>query len=337
MIIVPSDVGYRFTKTLGPKSKVVIPSVLGKVSKPFSELHIPIGNSDKPLCVSVNESPDIYLLGEAAINFTQYSRFSLDRDKFIKDLTPIFALSAIGKLTSGSVKVATGLPISHYEDFKDIIKDELRGIQKLTYHSFYDNEQIEKVTISIQDVEVIMQGFAGIINYVLDDNGQIQRKKEAEQVIGNFDIGFRTVDFCMTNRLVLLPYASESEMFALQDAYRIIADKLKRECQEKLSVHEVDYHIRNNKPVPLKDGTDLRLNDEFKSVITMLGENIVEHANNLWEKERPNTVLVSGGGGKVLFPIIKKHFPRATLMQDSFWANAKGYMKWGVRKWGKQK
>ncbi len=219
--------------------------------------------------------------------------------------------------------LVTGLPVDEYKQYKDSLQEQL-----LKEHSIelIDGNSSIKKNIKLNKCKVVPQPFGTIFNEMLTDDGGVKTEKYLDSIIGVIDIGFRTTDFVITNKLEFIDKLSFTSSVALNTAYKYIAHKMKDELNVNKSIYQLDDIMRTG-TIGIKgekyDITDIR-DRAFDLAAQQIISEIHSFWPHLWEF---STILIAGGGGMALFDYIKEEIDNCFLVDDAQFSNVDGYLK----------
>ena len=222
------DIGFGFTKATNGRDTIIFKSLSGDAndiqywadfgdSKPVDHIHVTIDGKS-------------YFIGELAEQQASAPKYTLDQERLIVDYVRILALTAAGLLIkNGTVNVpvnlVSGLPIGYFKRHHERFPGILSGHHSVTYH--YPNGQTISRAIYINKVRMLPQPLGSILNLLMDDQGRISQRELASQKIGVVDIGFRTTDFCIMDRLRHIDRGSRTIDSGISKAFGLIARWLK--------------------------------------------------------------------------------------------------------------
>lgn len=247
--------------------------------------------------------------------------YQTEYDKTAKESILPFLFASIAKSTTDIAnEVVLGLPAAHYkkngEKLKNIVLDN--RMTKLIVNGIERN-------LIISDMLVAPEGVGA---YYSMNNEQKNLVKDQDLII--IDIGGRTTD------IIFFPLSGRKR--AIENSRTIPTGMLNIYSDfinEIESIYALGKTIEDAETIMKKglyiDGEKIDLNFT-KDVMKKHFDKIIKELNINYPV-RTAPLLVTGGGGEVLFNSIKKRFPTAILMDNSLFANAIGFKEMGARKW----
>lgn len=318
------DLGYGYLKATDGSKDLVFPAVvgLGQDLTYYSELTLYVAEEDN-LVVEIDGAR--YFVGNLAIRQSEMASRSLVENRPGDLNARILFLTAMGLLNGGDKQrfnVVTGLPPSYYLSYKDDLAKVLSGTHQFTF--IKGGDKIQK-QITVDNVRVIPQPFGTVFHLFLDRNGSITGRDLAHSRMGIIDIGFRTSDFVVADKLEYIDRLSFSSTTALSTAYTLIGENLRKTFKVSRENYELDPVVNEGKirvAGQVHDITDLR-DEAYRKVAAK----VITEINSVWNKHDLDVIYVTGGGGQALFPYLKKEYPTAELVEGPQSANSKGYWK----------
>jgi plasmid segregation protein ParM len=199
-------------------------------------------------------------------------------------------------------KVVVGLPLSQYKQDRDELKNILLQ-QRI--HTVEVNGAVKKYFV--EDVDVYPEG-------VSTENGV------------HVDIGGRTTDACMVENMnvldpISLPYGT-------LNLYMGYINSINSKYGLDLKIDSAEGIIKNGLRI---DGNEVDTSfamGTFKEFVESL-INQLQIAYSLKAKD----IIITGGGGQLLFRPLKNRVPQAQLSDDPILGNAKNFKRRGEQLW----
>jgi plasmid segregation protein ParM len=267
--------------------------------------------------------------------------FTLDQERLLADYVKVLALTAVGMLLPNEaslnvpVNVVSGLPIGYFKENHKRFNDLLVGHHTVTYHS-PDGRQTNKEII-VNDVRMLPQPMGSILNLVMDERGKIAKNDLAKQKIGVVDIGFRTTDFAIMDRLRYLNRGSKTIDTGISQGFSVIANKLREKSSVNVELYRL-YRAAETGTITMRGhGFSFpKIRDQiYSQLATSIADEIDRQWANDWDIE---AIFLSGGGSRELAgylePLITGNVIPVDPGQDSRLNNVKGYLKYGRHIWG---
>jgi plasmid segregation protein ParM len=327
------DLGFLYTKAVINGRRVIIKSVVGdSVSQRFGEFDL--GLNDKEDNIKVTLGEDKYFVSDLAIRQSDVVHHSLVSDRFDNATTAVIinSILGLGQAVGNDEFIVSGLPVSHFANHKnDISKLFLGNNSKIHNYDIENNGKSIKGFVKFTNGKFIPQPFGVLLDNILDDKGQIKDRVMAGKTIAVIDIGFGTTDIYVTNALSPVERLTFTLPIAMNNAYRLISNKIEEQFNVGLQLHAIENIARTKefKSKGMIYPVDKLVDWAFKNI----AEQIVTEVINKWGNSiyEVDDIILAGGGGIPLSNWILDKFSNITLTKDSQWAVVNGYHKWGVR------
>jgi plasmid segregation protein ParM len=335
MEIVGIDVGFGFTKAYNGKNQVIIKSIIGDAAD--IQFHSPIGDNSAASNLHITLNDKSYFLGDYAELQSNIRDYTLDQDRLISDFVKILAIAAAGICCDAreSLHVVSGLPVGFLRRDTKKFKDVLLGDHEITFHNRGEKD-ITK-TISIAKVHIIPQPIGSVFNLIFNDTGKIVNKELAMQKLGVMDIGFKTTDFSIFDRLQYIERGSSTLDVGISKCFTVIANKLKQESNINLELYRM-FKFIDSGSIKIK-GKEYNITNLKKRVYKHFSSAITSDLTRLWADDWDlDSILLSGGGSlelaEYLLPNIEGEIIPISKSIDARLNNVYGYLKFGRYKWG---
>jgi plasmid segregation protein ParM len=335
--IIGIDIGFGFTKATNGKESLVFKSVLGEATElQFREQIIADAADEEHLQVEVDGKS--YFVGELAERQSNVRFFTLDQAQFISSFAKSLALSAAARLVGGYIPVnlVTGLPIGHYRQHKDELARILQGEHKVTITGA-DGKRQEK-TVNVNKVRVIPQPFGSLFNIMLNDLGDLGDKRLVREKIGIIDVGFRTSDYTVSDKMRYSERGSRTTDSGIARAFTVIAGKLREKSGVNVELYRL-YDAVDRGSIKIR-GKEYDLKGITEQVFSQLATAVANEVDRLWVDDWDmDTMVITGGGGAVLAkhlqPLLNGHVTPVDPARDARLFNVQGYWKFGKHLWAR--
>jgi plasmid segregation protein ParM len=334
MRILGADIGFGYTKATDGRQFQVFKSLIGDATSiQFTESLLP-NQASPPRHFEIGD--EAVFIGEYAEAQSRGRQFTLDPAQFMGKHAKILALAALSPYAPHGepVRLVTGLPVSFFRKYKDQLTTLLQARHPITVINA--NGEREEKSIYIEKVRVIPQPFGSLFNVMLNDVGKPASPRFLTEKIGVIDIGFRTVDFTISDKTRYSERGSTSTDSGISTAYAAIANLL----QEKSGVQVELYRLYESvtRGVIKIRGQRYDLTGLVKQAFTQLSQRIAAEANRLWAEEWDiDAIVLTGGGGAALAPYLTPLLQGEVLAvpadEDLRLANVRGYWKYGMNLW----
>ncbi|HEY8464803.1 MAG TPA: ParM/StbA family protein [Bacillota bacterium] len=325
------DLGFGFVKATNGEQQYIFPSVVGAgLDLTYrSELTMyidPIQN----LTVTVDGKK--YFVGDLAIRQSEIVSRSLSENHAQEKNTKILLLAALALYVHGDSEefnVVTGLPPSYYLANKDILAQVIKGPHIITIN--VDGMERKK-TIVVNNVKIIPQPMGTLFHKLFDAKGVIADKELSRSKVGIIDVGFRTTDFSVVDKLEYIDKLSYSTATGMANAYGIMAEHLRNQYRIYKENYELEEIIQKGQ---IKVAGKVHSLDQVKKdIFEQVSAKILTEMNSIWDIRDLDAILLSGGGGKMLADYLLPELGIATLMEEAQMANVNGYLKLGHKLFG---
>lgn len=318
------DLGFGFVKATDGEKDFIFPSVVGAGQDLTyrSELTTyvdPIEN----LSVSIDGKK--YFVGDLAIRQSDILSRSLGENHAQEKNTKVLLLTALALFVQGEsdeFNVVTGLPPSYYLANKDILAAMIKGNHTIMIN--VDGVD-QKKTIVVDKVKIIPQPMGTMFHKLFDSKGVLEDKEMARSKVGIIDVGFRTTDFTVVDKLEYIDKLSYSTTTGMSNAYGIIADYLRNNFRVYKENYEMDEIVQ--KAQIKVAGKVHSLEQVKKDAYEQVATKIMTEMNSIWDQRDLDLILLSGGGGQAMAEYILPELETASLVENSQTANVRGYLK----------
>lgn len=330
------DIGFGFVKVLSEnKNQACFPSVITK--RPETSLKSFIGSSEEDYAVTYKElsgdnTERKYYVGDAGIINGGERRWE-DKSKINVDDIKVFVSTAVALVNNNNepVDLCVGLPLSYYIDKKDELKEAIKSLHAEVSVSGIKSSRIVKCN----SVFVFPQGAGAYYAAMYDVNGQLKKENInlVTSSVGIIDIGYRTVDYLVMGKgrknITMMENLSGSlEDDGMNVAFQDIERGLSEQIRRNVGLTEIEKAILWFGSNFSYKGQEITLIPFEEAAYKERADQIASKIKIKWgvEGELLSTVIITGGGGSVLFPYLKSQFEQARLQDNANFANCEGYL-----------
>lgn len=263
-----------------------------------------------------------------------------DNPNIVIPLITTLGLNVPSEQNTGHFKIVCGLPITEYTQDRERYKQMIRGEYELEF--LWSATKSRRMKISIDDVAVLPEGVAVLMNQMLNDTATGFRNPGLRKgQRGVIDIGAFTTD--MPVIVDGKPDSDASE--GISEGIANYLDKIVRYVNESYQVRmtrsqlveliekdQLTLNIRRNQ-VNLKP----YVNEQFK----IFAQKIVSKVDTIWANHfQIEDFFVVGGGAKALKEPLMEEMKKRNIQltfilnEDPQFQNALGYWKFGKQKFG---
>jgi len=335
MEIVGIDVGFGFTKAYNGSNFVIFKSLIGDATE--IQFCSSLGNESSTANLHITLGDKSYYIGSYAELQSKLLEFTLDQEQLIENFVKILAITGAGLCSNSQepLNVVTGLPVEYLRRDSRKLKEMIQGVHEITFHDINDKDKTKRVHIN--KIHVIPQPIGSIFNLILDDNGRIKDKSLTTQKLGVVDIGFKTTDLSIFDRLQYIERGSITMETGISKYYTIIANKLRQESNINLELYRIFKFIESGM-IKIR-GKEYNITNLKNKVYSQAAATIAADLNRLWVNDWDIDSIILSGGGSVelaesLYSNIKGNVIPVQRNIDARMNNVQGYYKFGKHKWG---
>ncbi|MCP4631096.1 MAG: ParM/StbA family protein [bacterium] len=333
------DIGFGFTKATNGKNTLIFKSLLGGAAD--IQFWADFGENAPTDHIHVTIDGESYFIGDLAEQQSSVLNFTLDQERLLSDYVKILSLTAAGMLmrdessTNIPINLISGLPIGYFKENHNRFNEQLAGHHTITFHSSDGTQKIREIYIN--KVRMLPQPMGSIVNLLMNDNGKIGNPDLAKQKIGVVDIGFRTTDLAILDRLRYINRGSKTIDMGIAKGFGVIANKLREKSSVNVELYRL-YRAAETGTITMR-GHGFSFPKIRDQVYSQLATSIADEIDRLWANDWDiESIFLSGGGSRELAgflePLIVGNVIPIDPDQDSRLNNVKGYLKYGRYIWG---
>jgi plasmid segregation protein ParM len=325
------DIGYGYTKLDTGKTTVAFPSIIGNAVELRYRGNLITNGAGRPTTADIRlRTPEgIRFVGQLAaeqsdVTWSPQNRKRTEDDDIITLMLAAFSEAGL----SGKVNLVTGLPVRWYND-KKVLIDRLRGTHTL------HREGGKRETIFIDEVIVLPQPFGTIYDQILTNTARVNksRQKLLNLKIGAIDIGMHTTDYVWCDRMNYIESRSSSVETGMSTVYKLVSRSVEDRLGLALSMHQAEEAVQVG--YVKVAGERRKLAPVIEPTLKMVSQEILSALSDPWgDGKELDIIFGSGGGASYVGPYISRRYAQTTIVEDSQSANARGYRKYGLLKWG---
>ena len=322
-MILSVDIGYGYTKGIAPEGiRFSYPSVVGAAEEINFTTDLVKGGEEWP--IKYNNWRFFY--GQQAVLQSRIQSAIFDRSRVRDHTFKLLFVAALVELSRRApdvrrLNVVTGLPVDFFADRSEVVRS-FEGTYRITAG--------RTIELTVESVFVAPQPFGSLFRELLDENGKITSAEIEHGRVGVIDIGSYTTDFIVSDELRYVQRLSGSALIGWSKVVAQVQQALGDRYMLELMPHEVDRAIQQGEvrvrgqPMPIDSLVEPAVNDVRAAIIA--------RARDLWgSAANLDLILVTGGGGPRLYESLRETYPHARLLENAFWANAEGFMRFAQR------
>ncbi|TXF11183.1 ParM/StbA family protein [Pelomicrobium methylotrophicum] len=217
--------------------------------------------------------------------------------------------------------LVTGLPVSQYLDEarRTAVAGQMQGTHQVT----------PKRAVTVERVKVIPQPIGGLLDYIAQENADIE---DARVLV--VDPGFFSVDWVVVAHQDIHRQSSGTSLNAssvvLEEASRLIAS----DHGSAVNTETLENAIRSGKPTVLVLGQRVEIAPYIGQAAKTVGPVVVESIQKSLRTEgaAPDVVVLVGGGADFFREAVQAAFPRLNVVtpKDPVYSNARGFWLMGA-------
>lgn len=339
MEILGIDIGFGFTKATNGDKSIIFKSVMGE-AKDIQSSDANYGDMEDLEYLHAEIDGKEYFLGDMAVRESSERLFTLDQDQFMSEYVKVLALTAAAKLANSHdpINLVTGLPIGFYGKHKKELIKILLGRHDVNITDAWGT--VDEKVINIEKVSVLFQPWGSLFNHILNDKGQVKDKGPIHGKFGIIDVGFRTSDYSISDKMHYSERGSRSTDSGISRAFNTIATKLRETSGVDVELYRL-YEAVEKGSIKIR-GEEYDISELTKQVFGQLASKVANEIDTLWADDWDiDTIIITGGGGHVLAknlePLIKGSIAPIDPDLDARLYNVQGYYKFGKHTWAKGK
>ncbi|MBW7997841.1 MAG: ParM/StbA family protein [Candidatus Glassbacteria bacterium] len=323
------DVGFGYTKAFDGDRSVIFKSIIGDATD--IQFHSGFSEGSELENLHVELDGKQFYVGDMAEKQSNVREFTLDQNTLLENSAKILALTSLSLFTGPTVRefsLVTGLPIRYFKQYRAKFQQMLEGSHKLR---MYTQGEAEERSIEIRKVRILPQPFGAVFNLMMNNHGRIVDKEVARQKFGVIDIGFRTTDYTITDRLRYIERGSRTTDTGISKAFSLISRKIQEQSGVNIELYRLFEPVKNGS-IRIR-GKEFGLAELRDEVMRQLSTAIINDMERLWVEDWDlEFILLSGGGAADLAPILENIIDGTTRVlntdTDMRLTNVVGYLKY---------
>jgi plasmid segregation protein ParM len=263
-----------------------------------------------------------------------------DNPNIVIPFLTMLALNVDEKRKEEHFNVVCGLPITEFTSDKDRFKEKLIGEYKVKFNTAALKGR--EVKIIIDNIVVLPEGVAVIMNQMLDDTGtKLKNPSLIEGQRGVIDIGAFTTDI----PIIVKGKPDSNASDGIEEGIANYLDSIVRLINERHNVRMTRSQLvekieANQLSFPIK-GVSTDISGYLKQQFQIFANKIVSKVDNIWANHYEiQEFFVVGGGAKALEEPLKAEMNKRKIQltfitnEDPQMQNALGYWKYAKQKFG---
>lgn len=233
------------------------------------------------------------------------------------------------------LQVVTGLSVNDHPDHHNRLLDQLVGFHKIRIAN--PGKPPETRNIHIRKIRVFPKPMGTFARLVMGPDGAITHREYVNAKIGIVDIGFRTTDTIIVDRLRYCNRGADTFDIGAALCFDTITKRLRQESGVSVDMETLFQGLKLGY-VKIK-GQEYRLSNLKQQIYRQTALEIADRVNYLWKDDWDiDVIIISGGGGHLLAGTVGDQFKgEVHLLEnsiDSRLNNVMGYYLLGINTWG---
>ncbi|QWU14194.1 hypothetical protein SAMN04487895_101484 [Paenibacillus sophorae] len=307
------DLGFGWTKGSYNNRVYLQPSIIGESKELFDD-------SIKPDDFIYGE--DQYFVGKLALRQSDIKYFTMKDNKAEASTSSAITETALGYLIGNSAaNVISGLPIKFYFKQKEHFEESLMKINdKDKYTIKKGNRGSYYVNPKIINLKLTPQGKGIAMDYLLKDDGTLDKISEAKKNILVIDLGFFTLNLLGLSKMETMK-ESTTLLLGVDNAYKLLQSYIQKAIGKSPARYELDPFVVSG----VYEGYNIKpfIEKAFKSLANQI-QNEIDGLNINFD-----LYLVAGGAAHQI--IHHLNLPNKILLDQL--SQVRGYRKMGERLW----
>lgn len=233
------------------------------------------------------------------------------------------------------LQVVTGLSVTDHPDLQNRLLEQLEGFHKMRFAN--PGNPSETRNIHIRKIRVFPKPMGTFARLVMGPDGAIAHGEYVDAKIGIVDIGFRTTDAIIVDRLRYCNRGADTFDIGTARCFDTITKRLRQESGVSVDTETLFQGLKLGY-VKIK-GQEYRLTNLKEQIYRQTALEIADRVNYLWKDDWDiDVIIMSGGGGHLLAGTVGDQFKgEVHLLEnsiDSRMNNVMGYYLLGINTWG---
>lgn len=312
------DLGYGWTKGISEGRKFFQPSVIGDARQLMDE-------QCKHGDLIYHGDDGDFFVGDLALRQSKIRYTSTGEDKTDTWTTAILLKTLLARLApSGATNMVTGLPVDYYLTQKNGF---VQLFDTINESGRYSLEVIDEGTIHANPLiakhKIVPQPFGSAMDYLLADDGSLDRPDAAKKPMLVIDIGYYTLDLLELEAMEIGKNSRSPRNLGVDTAYDLLNGYLMESIGRAPERFELDRYVLAGEYA----GFDIKplIERSFRSLAQQIMLEIESQSAYY------ATHLLTGGSASFVAKYID--LPNVAVLDDPQFGNVRGYAKIGARLW----
>ncbi|MBL0714285.1 MAG: ParM/StbA family protein [Desulfosarcina sp.] len=329
------ELGFGFTKGFDGHRPIIMQSVLADRGRPDDEPGSDRNDQNQGFHILIGDQA--LFVGRRADCDWRSPRHPHQPDRLFGDYGQRLTLAILAAYTEmeNPLQLVIGLPVSYFQHLRDPFVNRLTGYHKVSWMQA-DGSRVPK-NIHIHKVHVVPNPMGTYIGLIMDENGQVRDDRFKGRKVVLVDIGFRSTDVIMMDRMRFSSPCSGTIDLGISRSFEAIDRKLRDEAGHGPRFDQLYQGVRMG--FIRIDGQTYNLErvreEAFRNLAEELADNIGHMLAAAWDLDR---LLLTGGGARELADYIGPLLPGEVSLieneQDARLNNVQGQLRLARALWG---
>lgn len=329
------DLGFRFAKGFDGQQPIIIPSVLSERGHPHE------GSEDDRLAPGrgghMVADDEVFFVGRFADCDWRSPHIPRRPDRLFGDYGKHLVLAVLSAYAEkeAPLQVVIGLPVSHFQLLRKSFEDRLLGYHDVAWMQA-DGSRVPR-NIHIRKIHSVVHPMGTFSGLIMDAKGQIGTDKFRNQKVALVDIGFRSTDVIVMDRMRYSKRGSGTIEMGIGRGLEMIDRKLCNDAGHRARFDQLYQAVRMGY---------IRIEDQFynlervrQEAFSRLAEELADNIGHLlaaaWDLD---CLFLTGGGSRELAdyigPLLPGEVSQIENEQDVRLNNAQGQLRLARALWG---
>jgi plasmid segregation protein ParM len=323
--IISFDIGNGFTKYVSSTRRGYFPSVYCAEEPGISLDGL---RNSKDLVIELEGIS--YAVGSSAYKLGSIPIRTLDRSRIGSvDYRILFAAAmTLAAPQSGVIMPIMSLPVSWYSNKRDDVKKALSGLWQVRSDGKWLN-------YNVTDIKIVPEGFGSVCSIALDGGGRVVSSDLLKEKVGVIDIGTRTTDYLMFDRMEFIPAKTTGGDVGLSQVYNVMNKIAERDGFRHFDTEELDGVLHQGSLFDGPRDISYTASDWKTAALEQVANRIAGDIRSIWQGGKEvQRLLLTGGGAQHLYPYLRLQFEHIEPVANGPMANVLGGFAYAIMKYG---
>lgn len=333
--LVGLDLGFGFAKGFDGQQPIIIPSILSDRGRPEA---VPDVDPRAPgNGIHMMADGEVFFVGRLADLDWRSPTIPYRPDRLFGDYGKHAVLAVLSAYAEREIplQVVIGLPVSHFQLLRQAFENRLLGYHQVAWVQA-DGSRVPR-NIHIRGIHFAVHPMGTFCGLVMDTDGRMQPGKFKDQKVALVDIGFRSTDVIVMDRMCFSKRGSATIELGMGHGFEMIDRQLRRETGRRLRFNQLYQAVRlgHMRVAHQRYNLEQVREEAFRRLATELAGNIGHLLAVDWDLDR---LLLTGGGSRDLAGYIAPLLPSVVSQIENEWDvrlnNVQGQFRLARSLWG---